>query len=74
VPRGNGAGNPITEIAAFNLGLVFNQPKVVRPAVRAEMGPKASAQFKSNWEAFLSKRQHLRRNQLKMDNAVRRAF
>ena len=71
VPRGNGAGNPIAEIAAFNLALIFGQPKLVRPAVRAEMDVKASYQFKKNWEAFLGRRSRLRRNELKMDNAVR---
>ena len=74
VPRGNGAGNPIAEIAAFNLALIFGQPKLVRPAVRAEMDVKASYQFKKNWEAFLGRRSRLRRNELKMDNAVRAVF
>ncbi|MEP6810102.1 MAG: hypothetical protein ABI992_07650 [Chthoniobacterales bacterium] len=43
----NGAANPDTEIAYFNLSAILGYDSVFRPTVRYELGPKASATLKS---------------------------
>ena len=43
----NGAANPDTEIAYFNLAAILGYDSVFRPAVRYELGPKASAALKT---------------------------
>jgi hypothetical protein len=45
VPR-NGAANPNTEIAYFNMAAIVGWDKIYRPAARYELGPIASAAFK----------------------------
>ncbi|MDQ6656287.1 MAG: hypothetical protein M3Y80_10795 [Verrucomicrobiota bacterium] len=43
----NGAANPDTEIAYFNLAAILGYDSVFRPTTRYELGPKASAVFKT---------------------------
>jgi hypothetical protein len=45
VPR-NGAANPDTEIAYYNLASLLGWGRIIRPAARYELGRKASAVFK----------------------------
>jgi hypothetical protein len=46
VPR-NGAANPDTEIAYYNLATILGWSRIIRPAARYELGPKASRSFKT---------------------------
>jgi hypothetical protein len=43
----NGAANPDTEIAYFNLAAILGYDSVFRPTARYELGPKASAALKT---------------------------
>ena len=43
----NGAANPDTEIAYFNLAAILGYDSVFRPTARYELGPKASATLKT---------------------------
>lgn len=43
----NGAANPDTEIAYFNLAAILGYDSAFRPTARYELGPKASASLKS---------------------------
>lgn len=45
VPR-NGAANPNTEIAYFNLSAILGWDRIYRPAVRYELGTRASGEFR----------------------------
>jgi hypothetical protein len=43
----NGAANPDTEIAYFNLAAILGYDSIFRPTVRYELGPKASSALKT---------------------------
>ncbi len=43
----NGAANPDTEIAYFQMSAIFGYDHIFRPAARYELGPRASASFRS---------------------------
>jgi hypothetical protein len=43
----NEAGNPVSEIAYFNLAAILGVDAIFRPAVRYELGPSASLSFKN---------------------------
>ena len=45
VPR-NGAANPNTEIAYFNLAAILGWDRIYRPAIRYELGKRASGEFR----------------------------
>lgn len=45
VPR-NGAGNPNTELAYFNLAVLMGVEEYFRPATRYELGPRAQEKFR----------------------------